>query len=455
MDSIELYWAIATSILASINLFIDGWLIVRFVRPFTNKKAYLTGISYTLLMLIFYFAPYEIHYARLLGMSLTFIIMYAIDRRNLRQKVFLATTFYLFRWIGYGVSLFIRNILFALFINTSYMITRPINQFVAYILVETIYYTIAVLLVFMVIKKIHKAYIYKREDISSKELILILAILLTVMIGYITFIFFSDVYLRDTQIYIWNVYPEYHVLHTLYQLVSFAAMYITIVFYQRIKLKQREEKESILLAEQIDNMKKHIQEVEKLYGDIRGLKHDMGNHISILGNLFLNGDRDELENYLTELKIHWIEAISKTTTSNPVTDVILTQRKIEAEEKGIDFRCDFIYPSNTQINAFDISVILNNAIVNAMEGVAGCDKPYITVTSYRKKNAYMIEIQNNISKVVQIDEETGLPRTNKSDKSNHGYGLVNIRNVAQSYHGDIDIEQDGNRFKLSIMLMVE
>lgn len=426
-----------------------------FYPPIYEKKVYLAGISYTLVMLVFYFVPDEIQYARLLGMLVAFVVMCVVDRRNIRQKVFLATSMYLFRWVGYGVALFLRNIMFALFINTPYMLTRPMAQFVAYIIVETIYYTIAVLLSFAVVKKVHEAYVNKREDMSGKELMLILAILLTVLVGYFTFTFFSDAYVKDMQIYIWNVHPEYQALHTVYQLVSFATMYITIVFYQRMKKKQREEKESILLAEQIDNMKKHIGEVEKLYGDIRGLKHDMGNHISVLENLFLKGENEELENYLTELKAHWNESVKEVRTANPVTDVILTQRKKEAEEKGIEFRCGFTYPSDTKINAFDVSVILNNAIVNAMEGVAGCDNPYIAVTSYRKKNAYMIEIQNSISKVVRIDEETGLPGTNKKDKGNHGFGLVNIRNVAQSYFGDIDIEQDDNRFKLSIMLMVE
>ena len=455
MENIDLYWKTASDIIAAINLLIEGWLLYRFIRPFTNKKSYYAGISYTMVMLVFYFVPREIMYARLQGMLVAFVIMCIIDRRNIRQKIFLATSMYLFRWVGYGVAVFLRNIMFALYINTPYMLTRPVAQFVAYIIVELVYYTIAVLLMLVVIKNVHKAYVNKRDDMSGKELMLILAILLTVLIGYFAFIFFSDVYLSATQTYVWDVHPEYYVLHTVYQLVSFATMYITIVFYQRMKGKQREEKESLILSEQIENMKKHISEVEKLYGDIRGLKHDMGNHISVLENLFLKGESEEFENYLSELKAHWNESVTEVRTGNPVTDVILTQQKKEAEEKGIDFKCEFSYPTETVINAFDVSVILNNAITNAFDGVAGCDNPYISVTAYRKKNAYMIEIQNSISKVVRIEEETGLPETNKKDKDNHGFGLVNIRKVAQRYFGDIDIEQTDNSFKLSIMLMVE
>ncbi|MBE5934893.1 MAG: GHKL domain-containing protein [Lachnospiraceae bacterium] len=455
MENIAVYWDKASTIMTVLNLIIEAWVIYYFIRPFTNKKSYLAGISFTLSMLVFYFVPYEIRYARLLGMIVVFVVMCLVDRRNIKQKVFLTTSLYLFRWVAYGVALFLRDIMFDLFINTQYMLTRPMVQVGVYVLVEMIYYTVVLLLLLVVIKKVHKVYVNKREDMSGKELLLILAILSTVLVGYFSFTFFSDVYLKDTEVYIWNVHPQYQVLYTMYQLVSFATMYITIVFYQRMKEKQREEKESILLAEQINNMEKHISEVEKLYGDIRGLKHDMGNHISVLESLFIKGEKEEFENYLRELKIHWNESVSEIKTGNPVTDVILTQHKQEAEENGIDFRCNFIYPTDTKINAFDVSVILNNAIVNAMEGVADCKKSYIKVASYRKKNAYMIEIENSISKKVNLDEETGLPRTSKKDRGNHGFGLINIRNVAQQYFGDVDIIQDGNSFKLVVMLMVE
>lgn len=47
------------------------------------------------------------------------------------------------------------------------------------------------------------------------------------------------------------------------------------------------------------------------------------------------------------------------------------------------------------MNAFDVSIILNNGIDNALEGAASCREPYIRISSYQKGNAYMIEIENN------------------------------------------------------------
>ena len=334
------------------------------------------------------------------------------------------------------------------------MLVHPIKQLVAYIIVELIYYAVAIATMYLVIKLIHKVYVNKKQDISGKELLLLFSTLLTVMVGYFTFIFFSNVYVKDMEIYVWNVHPEYTLLRVIYQIVSFALIFITIVAYQKLKQNQREEKVNMLLAEQIENTKQHISEVEKLYGDIRALKHDMGNHICVLESLFMKNEKAEFEKYLSKLKANWNESVAEIKTGNPITDVILIQKQKEAEENGIDFKCEFYYPENSSINAFDVSVILNNALSNAFEGVKDCEKPYVVLSAYRKKNAYMIEVENCINKRVEIDDETGLPETTKQDKDGHGFGLFNIRKVAGKYYGDIDISQDENSFKLTVMLMI-
>ena len=453
--NIETYWDIANRIIAIINIIIEGWLVYKYVLPFMKEKTYYVGISYSLVMLVLYWIPFDVSFPHYQGVIVAWIVMCLLERKNIKQKVFLASSLYLFRWAVHGVSLVFRDIMFAVFINTPYMLKEPIKQLITYIIVELIYYGIAIIMMYFVIKLIHRVYVNKREDISGKELLLLCVTIVAVMIGDIAFDFFSNVYVLDTKKYIWNVHPEYKILKVLFQMASFGAIFIAIVIYQKLKEKQREEKENLILEEQIESTKRHINDVEKLYGNIRSLKHDMGNHISVLENLILKKENDEAEKYLSEIKNVWNDSMVEIRTGNPVTDVILTTRYKEAEEKGIELTCKFAYPSDTRINAFDISVILNNAIENAFEGVIECENPTILVASYRKKNAYMIEVANSISKYVEVDEESGIPMTSKKDKEGHGYGLINIRKVARSYYGDIDINQENDTFTLSVMLMIE
>ena len=173
MDNIENYWAIANHTIAIINILVEGCLFCKFIQPFMKVKAYYVGISYSLAMLVFYCVPQQVPYPYLLGILVACTTMCLLERKRIKQKVFLAITMYLFRWMVYGVTLVLRDIMFALFINTPYMLTEPIKQWITYIIVELIYYGVAITIMYLVIRLIHKVYVNKREDISGKELILL------------------------------------------------------------------------------------------------------------------------------------------------------------------------------------------------------------------------------------------------------------------------------------------
>ena len=211
-----------------------------------------------------------------------------------------------------------------------------------------------------------------------------------------------------------------------------------------------------MLSAQMDDLKRHIGQVEELYQDIRGIKHDMANHILTIERLYTGNETAQAREYVRELKTALSGTASEGIKSgNPITDTILLEWKREAEKRNICFDCDFYFSAGSDINAFDISIILNNALQNAVENTAGGEKAYVSVRSYRRNNAYMIEISNSFAGSLQWDAESGLPLTSKAETDGHGYGLSNIRKVAEKYFGDIDIVLKDGNFLLSIMLMME
>ena len=142
MENIEIYWAIVSHTTVVINYLLEGWLFYQFVKPFM-KKAYYTGIAYSVVMLVFFCIPQEITYPNLQGALAAWIVMCLLEKKKIKQKAFLAISMYLFRWVVYGVTLVLRYIMFALFIETSYMLNHPIQQVIMYAFVELVYFTIA------------------------------------------------------------------------------------------------------------------------------------------------------------------------------------------------------------------------------------------------------------------------------------------------------------------------
>lgn len=454
----ELYWEIVSCVNEILLMAVIGYLYYRFVKPFLNKSRYVcfVGIVYFAVMLVLYMSYGMLHIdgwvAGVIDMAAVFAVMCMIDRRNFRQKVFLAIIMYLIEWMSGGIELIVINSLFEYALLP--ISDRPVLQFVIYIMIEIVDVVLSYFVMAYLFRIVDKAYICKREDMSRKELGLMLAAPLSVLMGHMILKFSSGVYEKDMNQYIWNTHSGYLWITALYQLVSFVAIMAAIVIYQNIKESHRNEKENAILSEQIEHTKRHMKEVERLYCDIRSLRHDMGNHVATLEHLFLKNEAQETEQYLQRLKEQLNEITPEFRSGNPITDVILTEKQKEAREKGIDFRCNYHYPTKTGIDAFDVSVILNNALANAIEGASMSKNPYVSISSYINKNAYMIEIKNSFEKRLEINEESGLPETTKGDEESHGFGLLNIRKVARKYSGDIDIGQDGKNFLLSIMLML-
>ena len=461
----EIYWDLAAWFFRIATITISGFLFCRFINPFLRNKALehkrpaqMAGLAYIFMMLFLSVIPVEMHgmTAHAIGILAFFLAVYRYDHRNLEQKLFLMFLLYLIDWIAYGIALLPREILFryVMFSDAVMSLTTWV-YFGIYLLTEVIFILCDYFVMRLLLGVIDYIYLYKHENMSRKELGLMLAIPLSGIIGYVSFTFFSNIYESDTKWYIQDVHSSYQWVIALYQAIAYAAVVAAVVLYQDMKKNHRREKENAVLAGQLESLKKHISEVEALYQNIKGMRHDLGNHIMILENLCQEGEQREALGYLQGLKEQFHEAGMEIKSGNPVTDILLTERKKEAENNAVAFQCDFHYPEGMTVNAFDVSIILHNALNNAMEGTKGSEAPFIRLFSYREKNAFMIEIANSLREQVVIEEESGLPLTTKDNKEEHGYGLVNIRKVAQKYFGDIAIEQRDGMFVLHIMLMLE
>lgn len=456
----ELYWELASRLSGVVTIVVTGLLYGRFITPFLyNQKAVRpVKMIYIGTMSALYFVPYILHglLAHAFGTLVFLIAIYLYDRRNAEQKIFLALFLYLTEWISWGIIMAPKDFLFRLDMYWGAVFELTDSVYLGlYLLIQSGGILFRYFLMRFLLDIMNRIYLYKNENMSRKELGLMLAIPLSSITGYYLSVFFSDIYLEDTSRYIQDMHSSYQWIVALYQIISYAALVAAVIFYQDMKKNHRREKENAVLAGQVESLKKHIGEVETLYRDIRGIRHDMGNHIMILEGLFQKDRQEEAIGYLAKLKEQLHEAETEMKTGNPVTDILLTEKKKEAESRGITFRCEFCYPEESEVNAFDISIILNNALDNAIEGVEGCMEPFIRIASYREKNIYMIEVANSLKERIFLEEESGLPQTMKEKNGEHGYGLNNIRRVAQKYFGDLDIEQRDNMFLLQVMLLLE
>ena len=456
MSLVEKCWMVTSKISVIALLMITGIYFGKFVCPYIKKKkgAVAVSIVYITIMLVLYMIPPQIDNfsAYLIGVMAAFLVMYVEDRRNIYQKIFLAITFFSIRWLTVAMAARLDDLVTKALVFRNMSAEKVWLQYGLYVGTRVLDIVLCIAFIAVAIGLINKAYIYKKDEMSVKEMVMLIIPSLVGVTGYGILQYYLMIYERDTGKNLIDTYGFYGALSFLHYLISIVAILVVIVMFQNWKEMQEEQRGQELVLNQISDMKKHIEEVEKLYRDIRSMRHDMGNHIQTLEHLVAHNNMDDATEYLEHLKNEWDEVSPEIKTGSPVIDVILMEKLREAKERQIRFLSDFHYPQNTKLNAFDLSVIMNNALNNCMENVSG-DNPYISISSFRKNSIFMITIKNSFVGHLNFGD-SDLPETTKSGRE-HGMGLNNIRRVARMYMGDISLEQGNEEVILSIMMQVE
>ena len=259
---------------------------------------------------------------------------------------------------------------------------------------------------------------------------------------------------------IYNTVPATQFWIPIICILLLSAIVASVVLFQKLVQYNEEAGKRAMLENQMRQMQREIAEIQDIYTDMRGLRHDIRSHlsnISLLVKSTAGSVNEELENYMGKME----ETVKKLDfayqTGNPMTDIIIHQKGQEAEKKQIQFQADFVYPHKLSIDVYDIAIALNNALENAIE--ASCKAEgikEIKLHSYVKGSLFFLEIENDFGEEIVIEEASGLPVSSKGKGNMHGIGISNIQRCAQKYKGDIDIvisDRNGRKkFSLTVMM---
>ena len=176
---------------------------------------------------------------------------------------------------------------------------------------------------------------------------------------------------------LFDIRPEMNFLIPCASLLCIIMIVIAARMLRKLIDESNKQIELKVYQDRLKEMEHHIGEIENLYAGIWGMKHDMKNYIADIDALMKTGTQNQsgqeaLRQYLDSLQTAVEQLDMKHNTGNPVTDVILQRYMRLCQENAIDFKADFIFPADMNIDAFDISIIINNALDNALEACKIC-----------------------------------------------------------------------------------
>ena len=236
--------------------------------------------------------------------------------------------------------------------------------------------------------------------------------------------------------------------------LSSIALCALILYAQFITLHASSLLEEQFIMEQLLKERKKQYQVEKEAIDHLNYRlHDFKNQILALKEL----DHREKGHYYEEILGKIIDYDHTLNLDNESLNTLMTQKYHYCQLHHIQLTHMVNSQAIDFIKAIDLYAILGNALDNAIE----CVEQYknekdrqVSLQIKQHKQFLVIEVANKLLEPVNLDTETKLPKSSKSDQLSHGFGLKSIQATLENYKGWLTINSAHSSFVLTMIIPI-
>ncbi len=202
---------------------------------------------------------------------------------------------------------------------------------------------------------------------------------------------------------------------------------------------------------QSELIEKQIREIQNMYKQVRGWRHDYRNHINNMKIQLAEGNYQKLDAYLSELAddLNTVDTVIK--TGNVMADAILNSKLSATEKLKISLNVKANIPKEIPMSDVELCAVMGNLLDNAVEACAGLPEGerFIRIYIGCLKNQFYLSVQNSAG---EIKKSGGAYISTKQDSHSHGYGIFRIDRVAKKYGGYVNRQNEEGVFATEIMM---
>lgn len=216
-----------------------------------------------------------------------------------------------------------------------------------------------------------------------------------------------------------------------------------IVIIEFVKRTLRTRELVNVLAEQnryaVESYRRIAESEEATYS----ARHEMRHHMVVLSGMLQEGEADKARDYASALTNEYDELPNGQYSKNIMVNIIAGTYLERARRHGIETEYSLNLPETLPIADTDLCVFVTNMFenaVNACENADASKRRYIKVKMYINGNYLFIGCTNS-AKQAEAEAEF------KKDRS-HGYGLENMKRIAEKYGGVVKIDRDNASFSV-------
>ena len=201
---------------------------------------------------------------------------------------------------------------------------------------------------------------------------------------------------------------------------------------------------------QSELIEKQVREIQNMYKQVRGWRHDYRNHIQNMKIQLAQGNYAGLDSYLDSLAddLNTVDTVIK--TGNVMADAILNSKLSVAEKLNIRLNVKANIPNNIPLSDVELCALLGNLLDNAAEACAKLPESerFMRIYIGCLKNQLYMSVQNSAGNVNKV---AGRYLSTKQSEGEHGYGIFRIDRVAKKYGGYVNRQNEEGEYATEIL----
>ena len=195
----------------------------------------------------------------------------------------------------------------------------------------------------------------------------------------------------------------------------------------------------------------HYQEVENMYRQMRGWRHDYRNHIQTMKVLASSGDLEGIRSYLDRLDTDLGTVDLAVKTGNAMADAILNSKISLAKSRDIPVQVDAHIPVKLKMSELDLCCIIGNLFDNAIEASLALPPEERLIRVYLDMKGTQLYLSfTNFTAQGKREKRNGRFLTTKGE--GHGFGLVRIDAIVERLDGYLSRNSEDGAFTTEILI---
>lgn len=231
-------------------------------------------------------------------------------------------------------------------------------------------------------------------------------------------------------------------------------LFSTLLVFYFLESTARHEidiREKAIIQKQLETEMEGIISLKNSYDSQRRIMHDFKNHMSTIYHMLNETHYEETLAYVKNLTGEIYHSLYRIKTNNDIIDVILNQKDLLAQQKGIilDIRSGDL--SSLNLPPEELVIIISNVLDNAIEACEKISvKKVITGKLIIEKDMFIFSVINPVNEYVEIIDNR--IETTKENSTIHGLGLQNVAMSLKRCNGDFEMDCDDQKFQFTALI---